>query len=271
MLKSHMNAIEAVLVATSKVPANSGHPLHKGTPREAFIKEFLENHLPSNVDIGTGEIIDANSEPNQSRNQFDIVIYKRNYPKLDFGGGISGFLIKSVIATIEVKSTLSNSELEKAVKAAHNAKRLTPNVVSSFHTGFIPPKVLNYVVAYNGPSSMSTVHDWLNSIYKKLGIFQSNLPLEDNKRIQTPSEAIDGVFILQKGFLYFDNVPTGFLNAQYRQQLPEMKWVFSDMTEGNLLFLFLLLQGATANVEGKWLNPLPYLKGFSLSAIKGGA
>ena len=270
MLKNHMNAIEAVLVATSKVPANSGHSLHKGTPREAFIKEFLENHLPSNVDIGTGEIIDANSEPNQSRNQFDIVIYKRNYPKLDFGGGISGFLIESVIATIEVKSTLSSVELEKAIKAAHNAKQLIPNVVSSFHTGYIPPKILNYVVAYDGPASMATVYDWLNPIHKKLGIIQPAIPVDNDKRVQTPSESIDGAFILQKGFLYFDNVPISFSNAQHRQQNPEMKWVFSDTAEGNLLFFFLLLQGATANMEGKWLNPLPYLSKFSLSNIKGG-
>src|SRR5215831_10135236 len=114
MLKSHMDAKEDALVAISKIPANSGHPLHKGTPREAFIREFLETHLPENVAIGTGEIIDANSQPNVSRNQFDIVIYKKNYPKLDFGGGISGYLIESVIATVEVKSTLSQAELEHA-------------------------------------------------------------------------------------------------------------------------------------------------------------
>jgi hypothetical protein len=100
-----------------------------------------------------------------------------------------------------------------------------------------------------------------------LGIVQPNIPLDDDKRIQTPSETIDGVFILQKGFLYFDNVPTGFSNAQIRQQNPEMKWIFSDTSEGNLLLFFLLLQGATANIEGKWLNPLPYLNKFSLSSI----
>ena len=59
MLKSHMDAVEQHLLSISKVPANSGHSLHKGTPREAFIKEYLEGHLPSNVAIGTGEIIDA--------------------------------------------------------------------------------------------------------------------------------------------------------------------------------------------------------------------
>jgi len=270
MLKSHMDAREAALVAISKVPANAGHSLHKGTPREAFIKEFLENHLPSNVSIGTGEIIDANAEPNQSRNQFDIVIYKRNYPKLDFGGGISGFLIESVIATIEVKSTLTNQELENAVKAARNAKQLCPNIVTSFHTGYIPPKVLNYVVAYDGPASMQTVYEWINPIYENLGIIQANIPIDDEKRIRTPSESIDGIFILQKGFLYFDNVPYGFSQLEHREKNPISKWIYADTPEGNLLFFFMLLQGATANIEGRWLNPLPYLSKFSLSGIKWG-
>ena len=74
MLKSHMDAIEDHLVSISKIPANSGHTLHKGTPREAFIKEYLEGHLSPNVAIGTGEIIDAASQPGAARNQFDIVI-----------------------------------------------------------------------------------------------------------------------------------------------------------------------------------------------------
>jgi hypothetical protein len=99
MLKAHLNAVEAHLLQISQIPANSGHNLHKGTPREAFIREFLINHLSQQVAIGTGEIIDANSTPNQQRNQIDIVIYKKDYPKIDFGGGINGFLAESVVAT----------------------------------------------------------------------------------------------------------------------------------------------------------------------------
>lgn len=89
MLTAHINAVEDHLLAISKIPANSGHSLHKGTPREAFIREFLESHLNSTVAIGTGEIIDFQSQPSGKRNQFDIVIYKRNYPRLDFGGGVT--------------------------------------------------------------------------------------------------------------------------------------------------------------------------------------
>ena len=44
MLKSHMDAVENHLVQISQIPANSGHTLHIGTPRGAFIKDFLEGH-----------------------------------------------------------------------------------------------------------------------------------------------------------------------------------------------------------------------------------
>src|SRR3972149_8349933 len=144
MLKSHMDAVENHLVQISQIPANAGHTLHRGTPREAFIKEFLEGQLSANAGIGTGEIIDANSQPRASRNQFDIVIYKTNYPKLDFGGGINGFMIESVVATIEVKSILDQAAIDQSVKAAHAAKSLSPNINRSFSTGCLTPPHLDF-------------------------------------------------------------------------------------------------------------------------------
>lgn len=269
MLKSHMDAKENALVALSRVPANSGHSLHKGTPREAFIREFLESHLPESLAIGTGEIIDSASRPNEQRNQFDIVIYRKSYPKLDFGGGVSGFLIESVLATIEVKSTLSQVELERAVRAARNAKALTPNTVTSFHAGYIPPKVLNYVVAYDGPAQMTTVYNWLPPIHQKLGVNVPNLP-QGEARLAISSPSVDGVFVLQRGFIYFDNVPFGFGTDQMRQTQPAIKWLYADSSSGNLLLLFLFLQTAAANIEGRWLNPLPYIATFNVPGVLGG-
>ncbi|HKL17524.1 MAG TPA: DUF6602 domain-containing protein [Halalkalibaculum sp.] len=271
MLKSHMDACEQHLLSISQVPANSGHSLHKGTPREAFIKAYLESHLPSNVAIGTGEIIDANSKPGQQRNQYDIVIYKRSYPKLDFGGGISGFLVESVIATIEVKSSLDKSEFTNAAKAAYNSKQLTPNVVSSFHTGYIPPGIINLIVAYDGPASMKTVHGWVSPVYSSESIPQATLPQSGKDRIGKCADAIDAVFVLGKGFMYFDNLPFGFADDQMRQANPSMKWILSDTNSGNLLLLFLILQGATANIEGKWLNAIPYLSTFQVPGLQWGA
>lgn len=265
MLKSHFDAIENSLVAISRIPANSGHPLHMGTPRESFIREFLENHLAENVSIGTGEIIDSNSLPGQQRNQYDIVIYRNNYPKLSFGGGINGFLIESVIATIEVKSTLTNDELENAIKAARNSKYLTKNGVTTYFTGFLPPSILNYVIAYDGPANISTVYGWLPQIHTNLGITVNNLPADNTARINTPSPSVDGIFILKKGFIYYDNVSLGFLNPTTRAAAdPNVKWVMADTASGNLLLLFLFLLNANANIHSQSFNASSYLRSFAL-------
>lgn len=255
MLKSHMDAVENSLVHISQIPANAGHSLHKGTPREAFIKEFLEAHLSSNVAIGTGEIIDSNSPPKAQRNQYDIVIYKTNYPKLDFGGGISGFLIESVVATIEVKSLLDKTGIDQSVRAANNAKSLVPNINKSFSTGWIPPKVINYVVAYTGPAQMNTVHGWIVNSHN-----QNNIPmpaLTQQNRTQVAGTALDGVILLNKGFIKLDNTP---LSLNSPQNPAPGTHIVADSPTGNLLMLFLALQEACDNIQGAWLNPIPYLQ-----------
>ena len=270
MLAAHMKAKEDELVAISKVPANAGHPLHKGTPREAFIKTFLEEHLPTTVSLGTGEIFDHKSQPKEPRNQFDLVVFKQNYPKLSFGGDISGFLIESVVSTVEVKSSLTKSDLKQAMAAAQKAKNLEPKEIASFTSGYIPPKILNFVVAYDGPASMGTVLNWMPDLQNELGIVPENLPIDGAKRAQTPSNSIDGIFVMNKGFIYFDNVPMGFANDQIRQSAPDLRWVVADCLSGSLMMFFLLMQGATANMQGKWLDTAAYLQNFSLPKVEFG-
>ncbi|RPA50620.1 hypothetical protein EGC79_11045 [Shewanella vesiculosa] len=263
MIKAHLEAVEEQLLATSKIPANSGHSLHKGTPREAFIKEFLVNHLSETVSIGTGEIVDCDSKPNEQRNQFDIVIYKKNYPKLDFGGGISGFLAESVVATIEVKSTLDNQGLIQSINAARNAKGLKQNLNSSFSTGWLPPTIMNYVVAYAGPAQMQTVFGWLGNHH-----IQNSIAIENaEERCSKKSPSLDGIFVLGKGFIKFDNSPTTNISAEIRQKYPDINWSITDIENGSLLMLFLSLLEATNNIQGAWLDPLPYLKNVRFHKI----
>jgi hypothetical protein len=270
MLQAHMNAVEDQLLTISRIPANSGHPLHKGTPREAFIKEFLETHLNSTVAIGSGEIIDFQSRPGAMRNQFDIVIFKRNYPRLDFGGGVNGFFVESVVATIEVKSTLDKPSIEQSVKAALVTKRLKKSEIKAFSTGYIPPSVLNFVVAYDGPAKMESVQNWIKEVYSASGLSEPafNVGID---RMSIASSALDGVFVLGKGFLNFDNAPYGFMTDQTRQSHPNLRWVIANSDRGSLLSLFIGLTAATSNVEGAWFNPLPYLSAFRISDLKYGA
>ena len=272
MLKAHIDAVEAKLLVTSRIPANAGHPLHKGTPREAFIRQFLQDHLSERVATGTGEIIDCQSTPNppstSQRNQFDVVVYKRDYPKLDLGGGVCAFLAESVVATIEVKSVLDKRELESAIKAARAAKDLQRNVVTSFSAGHQPPAVLNCVVAYDGPARMDTVYRWIGPIHASLGVATPSLPPTSVARESIPSPSIDGIFVLGKGFIVFDNQPVGFITDTHRNEAPNACWLIADTAAGGLLLLFLQLTTAVSGVSGSWLNPFPYLSTFSVPGFR---
>src|SRR6266550_3646036 len=89
----------------------------KGTAREFFMKDFLIEHLSGLVGIGQGEIVNADTNANDLRNQQDIVIYRRDFPRIRFGGEINGFLAESVIATIEVKSKLVKDDIRQALSS----------------------------------------------------------------------------------------------------------------------------------------------------------
>ncbi len=259
MLKAHMDAMERVLLTTSQVPANSGHSLHKGTPREAFIREFLEAHLSERIAIGTGEIIGATSRPNERRPQIDIVLYKRNYPKLDFGGGVSGFLAESVVATIEVKSLLDEAAISQSITTAATVKALPRHVFTSFIAGYQPPSILSFVVAYEGPASMNTVYDWIAKTHAQRGISSPTMPPSFLERIKIAAPSIDAVFLLGRGYLHFDNIALSIIKDEQRMANPNFRWVVCDKSDGNLLFLFLLLTEAIGGVEGARLDPRPYV------------
>ena len=152
LLQDHLKAVENTLLAQSHNVANAGHSLHKGMPREDFLKFFLVNHLSERVAIGQGEIIDARTQADEPRHQNNIIIYRRNFPRIAFDHTISGYLAESVVATVEVKSALTKDELAEAVKAAHNIKQLGRHDHNVIRTGYQPPSILSYVVAYTIPA-----------------------------------------------------------------------------------------------------------------------
>ncbi len=255
-----------MLLAQSHIPANAGHPLHKGTPRENFLKTFLINHLSERVAIGQGEIIDARSQANEPRHQNEIVIYRRNFPRIAFDQTISGYLAESVVATIEVKSTLTKDELTKAVRAAHDIKELERHDYSLLHKGYQPPSILSYVVAYVGPVSMDTVSGWLNPIHQELSISYPVISAEN--RLSTPSPSLDGIFVLGKGFVLFANSPFTFPEIQQiQQQVENVNWFFADTECNSLNVLFLLLTNAINSMADTYLDPSAYLTKMRLNTI----
>lgn len=263
MLLTHINSLENYLVASSQIQVAAGHTVHRGTPREVFIKNFLQNHLSETISFGTGEIVDANSAPRQQRNQIDIVLYKKNYPKLDFGGGISGFLAESVVATIEVKSLLTEIELFSAFDSIRNTKALQRNIITSFTTGYQPPSILSFIVAYAGPANMSTIHGWINKYIQQRGIQYPPLPATGQARAKIAAPLSDLIVVLEKGYIQYDNSPVSYVTDQLRQTMPNGKWCIVDAISGNLFTLFLQLTVATSGTSANWLDLNPYLRNVS--------
>lgn len=266
MLKSHFDAVENSLLARSRIPANSGHTIHKGTPREEFISEFLQDHLSESVAISSGEIIDSDSKPNEKRNQIDIVVYRRDYPKLKFSRDINAFLAESVVATIEVKSILDRDGLEQSIKTARNTKNLKRSLITPILAGYPPPSILNYVVAYDGPARIQTVDDWIGSIHDDLAIESPPIGATRIERFKASSPSVDAVFILGKGFIHFDNTALSFMPDQARAQDPNLKWAMANTTTGNLFLLFLFLTQASIGTSGgQRLHPTPYVADFGVT------
>jgi hypothetical protein len=201
------------------------------------------------------QIIDHRSKPREPRNQFDIVIYRRNYPKLDFGG-VTGFLVESVVATIEVKSVLDSAAVLQAVTAASNLKKLEPQYSRAASFGWFPPKPLSFLIAYSGPAKMSTVRDWENKARTDL-----LLPPDEwtaAERLKTPGHCLDGVSVLGLGAHYLCNTP------MYGSQIdPRARTFLWEGERGSLLFFFLALQQACQNMENASLNTRPYLEGHA--------
>jgi hypothetical protein len=124
ILEVWANAIQGLLEAGhAVVSSTTDHNLLLGDAREVMIKDFLMRFLPSSLVVGTGQLIDSKGSLS---NQIDIVIYRSSFPIFRTLGSSDVFLLEGVVATIEVKSTLSRSELNNAVDNCVSVKSLSP-------------------------------------------------------------------------------------------------------------------------------------------------
>jgi len=225
MLASHINAIEDVLLAQSRTAKNAGHPNLRGGPREWFIRDFLQGHLPSTLEVGQGEIIDCNSRPNPPpgsyRPQVDVVLYRPDVPKISYSATDSAFLAEGVMATIESKSMLTEVELGNACKASIAHKSLSRQSFSGMTVGNLPTEIISYVVAYDGPANMQTVSGWL------VNYIRTNNANSD--------QLVDLIIILGKGVLWRLK---SFSALQIPNATSNHNWAFIDQREKNLFTLF---------------------------------
>lgn len=270
MLKSHLNAMENVLLARGRIASNAGHPNLIGSPREWFIRDFLAELLPETIKVGQGEIIDSRSQPKEKRNQTDIVLYRRDFPKITYSPNDSAFLRESVVATVEVKSTIDIGELKKACEASINQKNRRyiqkPDPKRPLHpVGVIEdlrlPSIATYVVSYKGPHCLSTVANWFPTIKNELTKTPDQM-IEKNELTITPDQMIDMLIILGEGIVWrVDSFPP--LGRQLKLRYPEGTWAFLEQENKNLLLLFLHILYLTSPIGDmilEYVKDVPFEK-----------
>lgn len=241
MLVSHMAKLEKSLLTLYDIPAGSKHGGIRGNARESFLREFLEDHLPETLTVGTGEIIDSKSRPDEQRPQCDIVIYKKNYPQLPLGGGAYAYLAESVVATVEVKSTLDNDGLIQSVISANKIKQLQRKIGSGLQSGYIPKNILSFVVSYKSDTTnMETIAKRLMVIEGKEGI--------------APEYSVDGVFCLGVGTLL------NRADCPFGLRLMNQRWAIAPSVDGNLLPFFIWLTQAVCNINASAFDITPYVR-----------
>lgn len=98
-----------------------------GSAREFIVKRVLRSILPPIVHIGSGKVFDFHGK--RSR-QIDIIVFDSRFPVFEIQSGIGIYPLEGVIATIEVKSTLTKKSLFEALENTLSLIQLTPGLVS---------------------------------------------------------------------------------------------------------------------------------------------
>lgn len=97
------------------------HNTLKGEARETFAKEFLELILPSNIEYAGGEIVEVSG---RKSNQLDLILQDKKAPRLKITNDSILAFYQYVLAVIEIKTTLTDGELETCLNQSKLLKNM---------------------------------------------------------------------------------------------------------------------------------------------------
>ena len=106
----------ASAVAEARSASTISHSGVKGAVLEILIRKLFKPLLPSDIGVGTGQVIDQHGK---TSNQIDIVLYDKSIlPPVLYDETMGIFPIESVLYAIEVKTTLNSHELSVSHESA---------------------------------------------------------------------------------------------------------------------------------------------------------
>ena len=264
LFRSHFERIQRRLEAEGKAAQSFHHGLNRGLIREAFIREFLSENISEFWGVGTGEIFHPEAQEEETRNQIDVVIHNKRYPKLPLSGGIDLFFIETVSSFIEIKSRLTKDDVKQAADAAKRIKSLASFEPQRFNpTGMVEnPRPYAFIFAYEGPAKIETVLRWMIAVSEEddYGLDQLRTTSPEDRQFFNHS-FVDGIFVLGKGFVLVDALPFESQIARAIQQgldvPPSEIWIHGSARELEMLWITI----STLNEKLLWntFNMSPYL------------
>ncbi len=126
VLSTHFARVKSKLIEFSRHFEIADHGDIKGFGREALVDEFLQTHLPDQIEFLTGEILDKNDARS---GQVDIILQSKMFPKIPLLGRTHLVFSDAVMAAIEVKSDLNKAHLLTTLKQFQKIKGLERNTV----------------------------------------------------------------------------------------------------------------------------------------------
>lgn len=168
ILKDIFDNLELSLKNEMKIKIQ--HNLEDGKYREYLVKRLLSKIVPSKYEITNGFIID--SENNKS-DEMDIIIYDKNYVPPFFDETYTVVPIESVIAVIQVKTTLTTVELKKSINNLNSIDKLKTKIGGKIISAqgaktmqeerFVAP----YKIIVSYKSDIAKKHDFSNEMKNK--------------------------------------------------------------------------------------------------------
>lgn len=243
LFQSHFDRIRRRLEAEGDAARSFQHSLNKGLVREVFIREFLAQNISDLWGVGTGEIFDGGTKEGEIRNQIDVVIHNKRYPKLPLAAGIDLFLIESLSSIVEIKSCLTKEDVRKAASVARRIKSMARFSPQRFNPSgmIVNPRPYSFIFAYEGPAKIETVLKWMMDVSEENDFGLDGLRNADpGERGFYSHKFVDGVFVLGLGFVVVDSLPfeslAGGAIGHGFPVPPEEIWIHSPKRELEFLW-----------------------------------
>ena len=127
VLKYQSSISKEFLVFKDRVRSLIGnrHWGEEGRYKEIILINFLRKHIPKNMSVGTGFIMNGN-EYSKMSSQIDIIIYDESFPVIFKENDFVIVHANSVLGIIEVKSQFYKNTFEEVIKKAKDNALLIP-------------------------------------------------------------------------------------------------------------------------------------------------